>query len=271
METAETGIIATRPITVRVDDDLASRFATCCRALGLTVYERTRPADLSAARSGFTGLVRHAHDQCDAWVGLAAAGDTSTAVCWKRFRATRHRRAAAAPGGTGARAPWDSITTPGCTCGSVRPSRTTTTSPTPRRWPASGRFAEAHELVSDVSQRRPSSREARGSLRPISTAPNGGRTSSNCSRRSSTTRTSTTHYAHAVKIALGVSLARLGMFAAGAGVSRGAGRPDRRCGGGRRTGQGIVTARAMVTRTLPARCCRTSTRPTRRTQRSKKR
>lgn len=80
METVETGIVATRPVAVRVDGDTASRFATCCRALGLTVYDRTRPADLAAARSGFTGLVRIAHDQCDAWVGLAAAGDTSTRV-----------------------------------------------------------------------------------------------------------------------------------------------------------------------------------------------
>ena len=80
MENADTGIVATRPPTVRVDDDVTSRFATCCRALGLTVYDRRRPADLAAARSGFTGLIRIAHDQCDAWVGLAAAGDVSSRV-----------------------------------------------------------------------------------------------------------------------------------------------------------------------------------------------
>ena len=66
METADTGMTATRPTTVRVDDDVMSRFATCCRALGLTVYERRRPADLAAARSGFTALTRIAHDHCDA-------------------------------------------------------------------------------------------------------------------------------------------------------------------------------------------------------------
>ncbi|RWA21668.1 type VII secretion AAA-ATPase EccA [Mycolicibacterium brumae] len=63
-----------------VDADVVSRFATCCRALGLTVYDRRRPADLTAARAGFAALTRVAYDQCDAWVGLAAAGDTSTAV-----------------------------------------------------------------------------------------------------------------------------------------------------------------------------------------------
>ncbi|MCG5432073.1 type VII secretion AAA-ATPase EccA [Mycobacterium sp. MYCO198283] len=64
----------------RVDRDVVSRFATCCRALGMTVYDRTRPADLDAARSGFEALTRVAHDQCDAWTGLAAAGDVSPAV-----------------------------------------------------------------------------------------------------------------------------------------------------------------------------------------------
>ena len=54
MEIADTGSVATRPTTVRVDDDVTSRFATCCRALGLTIYDRRRPADLAAAQSGFT-------------------------------------------------------------------------------------------------------------------------------------------------------------------------------------------------------------------------
>ncbi len=80
VEIADTGTVATRPTTARVDDDVTSRFATCCRALGLTIYDRRRPADLAAARSGFTALSRIAHDQCDAWVGLAAAGDASTRV-----------------------------------------------------------------------------------------------------------------------------------------------------------------------------------------------
>ena len=61
----------------RVDSDVVSRFATCAKALGLSVYDRRRPADLVAARSGFAALTRVAHDQCDAWTGLAAAGDTS--------------------------------------------------------------------------------------------------------------------------------------------------------------------------------------------------
>lgn len=64
----------------RLDRDVISRFATCCRALGLTVNDRQRPADLTAARSGFAGLARIAHDHCDAWTGLAAAGDVSGAV-----------------------------------------------------------------------------------------------------------------------------------------------------------------------------------------------
>ncbi|WP_317157026.1 type VII secretion AAA-ATPase EccA [[Mycobacterium] appelbergii] len=59
---------------------MVSRFATCCRALGLTVNDRQRPADLAAARSGFAGLTHIAHDHCDAWIGRAAAGDVSASV-----------------------------------------------------------------------------------------------------------------------------------------------------------------------------------------------
>jgi hypothetical protein len=33
-----------------VDRDVLSRFATCCRALGLTVHDRRRPADLAGYR-----------------------------------------------------------------------------------------------------------------------------------------------------------------------------------------------------------------------------
>ena len=70
----------------KADRDVVSRFATCCRALGLTVDDRKRPADLAAAKSGFAALTHVAHDQCDAWTGLAAAGDVSPRVIesvWK--------------------------------------------------------------------------------------------------------------------------------------------------------------------------------------------
>jgi len=66
--------------TSRVDQDVASRFATSCRALGLSVHDRRRPTDLPMARSGFAELTRIAREQCDAWTGLAAAGDTSAVV-----------------------------------------------------------------------------------------------------------------------------------------------------------------------------------------------
>lgn len=72
--------------TSRVDHDVVSRFATCCRALGLSVHERRRPPDPVAARSGFAELTRIARDQCDAWTGLAAAGDTDARVLEAVFR-----------------------------------------------------------------------------------------------------------------------------------------------------------------------------------------
>ncbi|MGV0627351.1 type VII secretion AAA-ATPase EccA, partial [Mycolicibacter minnesotensis] len=80
MTNRDVNVLETRTRTIRVDSDIVSRFATCSRALGIAVYGRKRPADLAAARTGFAALTRVAHEQCDAWVGLAAAGDTSPRV-----------------------------------------------------------------------------------------------------------------------------------------------------------------------------------------------
>ena len=214
METADTGIVATRPpTTVRVDDDVMSRFATCCRALGLTVYDRRRPADLTAARSGFTALTRIAHDQCDAWVGLAAADDTSTRVleAISRTAATAgvlQRHVELAPGALGFH--YDS--------GLYLRFRATEPDDFHLAYAAAlageGQFADAHKLVIDVTKRRPSSREARWVaattnyraerwadvvklLSPIVNDPGLDE-----------------HFGHAVKVALGIALARLGMYAA---------------------------------------------------------
>src|ERR1700760_642281 len=106
VEIADTRTVATRPATARVDDDVRSRFATCCRALGLTVYDRRRPADLAAAQSGFTALSRIAHDHCDAWGGLAAAGAVSPRGLQAIWRTTAtggllQRRVELAPGAVG--------------------------------------------------------------------------------------------------------------------------------------------------------------------------
>ncbi len=84
VERDDIGMVAASPVASRVngkvDADVVGRFATCCRALGIAVYQRKRPPDLAAARSGFAALTRVAHDQCDAWTGLAAAGDQSIGV-----------------------------------------------------------------------------------------------------------------------------------------------------------------------------------------------
>ncbi|REM97165.1 type VII secretion AAA-ATPase EccA, partial [Mycobacterium tuberculosis] len=70
VERDDIGMVAASPVASRVngkvDADVVGRFATCCRALGIAVYQRKRPPDLAAARSGFAALTRVAHDQCDA-------------------------------------------------------------------------------------------------------------------------------------------------------------------------------------------------------------
>jgi type VII secretion ATPase EccA len=211
--TADIGVIAARPATARVDDGVISRFATCCRALGLTVYDRRRPADLTAAQSGFTVLTRIAHDQCDAWTGLAAAGDVSDRVleAASRTAATAgvlQRQVELASGALGFH--YDTglylrfrATEPG----DFHLAHAAALA-------AGGQYADAHRLVTDVTERRPSWREARWVaatihyraqrwadvvklLSPIVNDPGLDE-----------------HFAHAAKIALGIALARLGMFAA---------------------------------------------------------
>ena len=81
MKNGDAALLTQQPkVDLRVDEETLSRFATCCRALGIPVYQRQRPADLVAARAGFAALTRVAHEQCDVWTGLAAAGDQSPRV-----------------------------------------------------------------------------------------------------------------------------------------------------------------------------------------------
>ncbi|OBA63785.1 type VII secretion AAA-ATPase EccA [Mycobacterium sp. 1100029.7] len=216
MERGDSGVLAVQPGTsrldTRVDGDVVSRFATCCRALGIAVYQRQRPADLTAARSGFTALTRVAHDQCDAWTGLAAAGDASLRVLEAVSRTVGtagvlQRQVDLAPGALGFR--YDS--------GLYLQFRAVTADDFHLAYAAAlataGRFAEAAEIVTALTARRPSWREARW----ISVVLN-----YRAERWSDVVKLLTpivndseldAAYAHAAKIALGTALARLGMFA----------------------------------------------------------
>ncbi|MDV3135922.1 type VII secretion AAA-ATPase EccA [Mycobacterium sp. 29Ha] len=198
--------------TSRVDSDVVSRFATCCRALGLSVHDRRRPPDLSAARSGFAELTRIAREQCDAWTGLAAAGDTSALVIeavWRTVKSAGvlQREVDLADGDlvfdydTGlylqfaASTPDDFALAYAVTLCDA------------------GDYAAADKLVDPLIARRPSWLEARwvrvamyyrterwsDVVRLLTPVVNDAKLDE--------------RYAHAVRIALGTSLARLGMFA----------------------------------------------------------
>ncbi|WP_006241697.1 type VII secretion AAA-ATPase EccA [Mycolicibacterium tusciae] len=198
--------------TSRVDSDVVSRFATSCRALGLSVHDRRRPADLSAARAGFAELTRIAREQCDAWTGLAAAGETSARVIesvWQTVNSAGvlQREVDLADGDlvfiyeTGlylqfaASTPDDFALAYAVTlCDS-------------------GEYAAADKLVDPLIARRPSWLEARwvrvamyyrterwsDVVRLLTPIVNDSKLDQK--------------YAHAVRIALGTALARLGMFA----------------------------------------------------------
>ncbi|ATO74475.3 type VII secretion system ESX-3 AAA family ATPase EccA3 [Mycobacterium avium subsp. hominissuis] len=216
MERGDTGMLTAQPVNsrvdARVDGDVVSRFATCCRALGIVVYQRQRPADLAAARSGFAALTRIAHDQCDAWTGLAAAGDVSLRVleAVARTAATAgvlQRQVDLAPGALGFR--YDT--------GLYLQFRATTTDDFQLAYAAAlataGRFADADRIVTALTAARPGWREARW----VSVVIN-----YRAERWSDVVKLLTPivndtdlddAYAHAAKIALGTALARLGMFA----------------------------------------------------------
>lgn len=199
-------------VDTRVDGDVVSRFATCCRALGIVVYQRQRPADLAAARSGFAALTRIAHDQCDAWTGLAAAGDTSLRVLEAVSRTAAsagvlQRQVDLAPNALGFR--YDT--------GLYLQFRATTPDDFHLAYAAAlataGRFADADAIVAGLTAERPNWREARW----VSVVIN-----YRAERWSDVVKLLTPivndtdldeAFSHAAKIALGTALARLGMFA----------------------------------------------------------
>ncbi|HUH68029.1 MAG TPA: type VII secretion AAA-ATPase EccA [Mycobacterium sp.] len=219
MNHGDTGVLAAESansrVDGRVDGDIVSRFATCCRALGLTVYDRQRPADLAAARSGFTALARIAHDQCDAWTGLAAAGDVSPRVLEAVSRTattagTLQRQVELAPGALGFR--YDT--------GLYLQFRATSPDDFHLAYAAAlastggaGRFADAHQIVTGLTERRPAWREARWVAVVINYR---------AERWSDVVKLLTPivndpdldeAFSHAAKITLGTALARLAMFA----------------------------------------------------------
>ncbi len=219
VERGDIGMLAAKPLASRtvgrVDGDVVSRFATCCRALGIAVYERQRPADLDAARSGFSALTRIAHEQCDAWTGLAAAGDTSAHVLEQvaRTAATAgvlQRQVELERGALGFR--YDT--------GLYLQFRATSPDDFHLAYAAAlasaggaAEYARAYEIVSRIAERRPKLREARWIAVVINYR---------AERWSDVVKLLTPivndpdldgAFAHAVKIALGTALARLGMFA----------------------------------------------------------
>ena len=219
MGRGDIGMLAAQPINSlsdgKVDGDVVSRFASCCRALGITIYDRQRPADLDAARSGFTALTRIAHEQCDAWTGLAAAGDTSIRVLEAVSRTsptagTLQRQVELAPEALGFR--YDT--------GLYLQFRATDTDDFALAYAAAlastgdaGKYADAYELVAGVTERRPTWREARWLAVVVNYR---------AERWSDVVKLLTPivndpeldeAFSHAAKITLGTALARLGMFA----------------------------------------------------------
>jgi len=219
VERGETGVLAAKlansRVDGRVDSDVVSRFATCCRALGIAVYERQRPADLVAARAGFTALTRIAYDQCDAWTGLAAAGDVSIRVLEAVSRTATtagvlQRQVELAPSALGFR----------YETGLYLQFRATQPDDFQLAYAAAlacaggpGQYAEADRIVAGLAERRPSWREARWVAVVINYR---------AERWSDVVKLLTpivndadldAAFSHAAKIALGTALARLGMFA----------------------------------------------------------
>lgn len=199
----------------RIDRDVVSRFATCCRALGLSVHDRQRPADLNTARPGFGALTRVANDQCDAWTGLAASGDVTPHVVeqiW-RTRATAgllQQQIALAP---------DALAFTYDT-GLYLQFRAGTPDEFALAY-AAGRcdaadFATADRLTADLHERRPEWLQARWVRVAVhyraARWPDVVRLLTPIVGDGSAGEAGDT-YAHAARVTLGIALARLGMFA----------------------------------------------------------
>ncbi|QZA06074.1 type VII secretion AAA-ATPase EccA [Mycolicibacter heraklionensis] len=212
MSNRDVGVLEARTLTPRVDGDIVSRFATCSRALGIAVHGRKRPADLAAARTGFAALTRIAHEQCDAWIGLAAAGDTSPRVIEEVWRTVPtvgalQRQLDLKPGALGFH--YDS--------GLYLQFRATEPDDFRLAYAsalvAAGRYGEANRIVIEIAERRPGFRDARWIATVIHYR---------AERWSDVVKLLTPIvndpeldelFAHAAKIALGTALARLGMYA----------------------------------------------------------
>lgn len=204
--------VVTRGRAARLDADLVSRFATCCKVLGLPVYDRRRPADMVAARRAFTELTRVADDQCDAWIGLAAAGAATPEVLAAVVRTidtsgVLARRIELPAGALG----FDYDT------GLYLRFRATDADGFRLAHAAAlaidGEFHAADQIVTDIRARRPEWHQARWVAVALR---------SRAQRWADVVKLLTpvvNHtgldplFAHAAKISLGVALARLGMFA----------------------------------------------------------
>ncbi|MGW0161381.1 type VII secretion AAA-ATPase EccA [Mycobacterium sp. NPDC003323] len=200
----------------RVDRDVVNRFATCCRSLGLSVNDRRRPADLAAARSGFTELTRIAREQCDAWIGLAAAGEGTgdnagrvIATVWRTLGTFGVLTREVELGADALGFVYDT--------GLYLQFRATDRDDIALAYAAAlgeaGEFVAADELVAELITRRPAWLQARWVRVALY----------HRSRRwSDVVRLLTPivndakldeHYAHAARVTLGVALAQLGMYA----------------------------------------------------------
>ncbi|WP_046302036.1 type VII secretion AAA-ATPase EccA [Mycobacterium sp. UM_Kg27] len=209
MNNGDAALLAPQP---RVDEETLSRFATCCRALGIEVYQRKRPADLTAARTGFAALTRIAHEQCDAWIGLAAAGDQSPRVLAAVSQTAAsagvlQRRLDLQQGALGFH--YDT--------GLYLKLRATEADDFHLAHAAqlamAGRCAEANAVVAEIAQRRPDWNDVRWMA--IAVNHHAGRWSDMVKLLTPIVNDPDRDelFTHAAKIALGIALARLGMYA----------------------------------------------------------
>jgi len=196
----------------RFDRDVVSRFATCCRALGLTVNDRRRPTDVAAARVGFEALTHIAHDQCDAWTGLAAAGDASWSVVEAIWRTAATAGSLQRAAGMADRALGFDYDT-----GLYLRFRAETRDEFQLAYAAAcsadGQQADADRLVGELTDRRPGWIEARW-LRVVINY-RAGRWSDLVRLLTPVVNDESLGkvFTHAARITLGIALARLGMFA----------------------------------------------------------
>jgi type VII secretion ATPase EccA len=198
-------------MTAKIESSALNVFAHSCQALRVPAYGRTRALDAAAAAGGFAQLVSAAPDQCDVWLGLAAAGQSTPDVITNAYRCAASygdmlRAVESAPGALTFSFDTGLYLTLPCA------SRDSVTLAHAVNLTAAEHYEQAHEVLAPVITARAGWFDAAWVQAVIYTG--AGRWPDVMSTLTPFAQAPNELYQHAVRVVLGISAARLAMWEA---------------------------------------------------------